>query len=316
MRLTAGVTLSLCLLAAPLSAGSFSNPASRFAPARTGTLSFERLPDDPGRTARIQGQMRRVHSNSCESSRIAPNVVLLNGSSFSFLIPAAGSLPGGRGTFFRSDVTLVNYGEEHQDVLIIWLERDKDGTNAPAFRTTLDAGEPPITTQDFIAELGLSGLGALLVTAVDNNDNVVETASIDGFSRIWTNQPNAQGTVSQPFPPVNPGYLVDEFEAISLGLRHDANFRTNAGVTNLDTQAHTFNVYVFGEQEFREFSITVPALSMQQAPIPLVEYGAVTLIFEPADVDDEVDFGWAAYGSSTDNITGDGWVSIAGVVVE
>lgn len=307
------LALSL-LLSVPALDAAEGTRFQRFAPAVNATLEFERLPDDPGRLARIQRQLRETTPLvSSSGNRLQPSAVILNAPMNSFVIPAAGSLQGGGGTFFRSDVTLVNYRETHQDVLIIWLERGVEGSNAPTFRATLDADEPPATYQDFVAGLELSGLGSLLIAAVDSNDDVDPDGSIDGFSRIWTNQPGAEGTVSQPFPPVNPSYLIDQFEAVAMGLRHDADFRTNAGITNLDTSAHTFNVYVFGERDINEFTITVPALSMMQSAIPAGDYGAVTLIFEPANVLD-VDFGWSAYGSSTDNLTGDGWVSVAAVV--
>lgn len=310
---SAAIGLSLVLLALPstLDAGARSRFAAR---APSEPLKFERLPDDPTRVPNLLMQLAELKRRASAQSRdrLADNVVIWDTSFSSFTIPAAGSLAGGFGTFFRSDVTLANYSDAEQQVLILWFERGKDGLGAPVFRTMLPNGAP-VTVQDFVAtQLGLSGLGSLMFIAVDQNDDVSIQGSIDGFSRIWTNQPGASGTVSQPFPAMHQLNLTEEFEAIALGLRQDDNYRTNAGVVNLDSVAHTFNVIAFGEGFVGEFTIDVPALSMQQVAIPAGNYGAVTLAFTPQV--DEVDFGWLAYGTSVDNRTGDGWVSNASVI--
>lgn len=287
-----------------------ASPQGRFAfSSRPEPLVIERVPDQPGLALRLARQAAAARlQSSAAADRLRNDAVLVDASTFAFAIPAAGSLQGGGGTFFRSDVTLANYGDGPQDVMVLWLERGQDGTNAPTFRLTLPDG-PPVTTRDFVAALGRSGLGTLYFLAIDSSGQVDPAGNIDGFSRIWTNQPGAAGTVSQPFTGMDDFNLYDEFEAIALGLRQDADYRTNAGVVNLDGVAHTFQVTVFGETSFAEFTITVPAMSMQQVAIPAGSWGAVTLTFTPEV--DEVDFGWLAYGTSVDNRTGDGWVSNA-----
>lgn len=287
------------------------SPRSRFMnKGSAGPIQFEQVPHRPGLAMDLVRQtesLRAIRS----AKRIDANIVRVDSSTFGFTIPAAGSLQGGGGTFFKSDVTLANYEDNPRRILVIWLARGTDGSNAPVFRTTLPDA-PPVTTRDFVTALGLSGLGSLFVVAVDSADQVDASGNIDGFSRIWTNQPGAAGTVSQPFPGMDDANLYGEFEAIALGLRQDAGYRSNAGVVNLDDQAHRFTVTVLGENTEAEFTIDVPALSMQQISLGSDAFGALTLIFTP-DVDD-VDFGWLAYGTSVDNITGDGWVSNAGRV--
>lgn len=305
-----GVALSLLLIPASLEAG----PRTRFKPiAPVGTLTFQRLPDDPGRVSRLLDRIRERKTATAVTpgDRLSPDAVFLDVSLPYFIIPAAGSLAGGGGTFFRSDVTFANYADGPQQILVIWLERGVDGTSAPTFLSTLPEG--PLTIREYVASLGLSGLGSLMVFAADAaGEPDFENGNIDGFSRIWTNQPGASGTVSQPFPAMSDFSLFGEFEGIALGLRQDDEYRTNAGVVNLDVVAHTFDVTVFGENGFTEFTINVPALSMQQVAIPAGNHGALALSFIP-DVD-EVDFGWIAYGTSVDNRTGDGWVANASLV--
>jgi hypothetical protein len=274
-------------------------------------LQFERI-EDPNVVPDVLAALAKAAAERKKSvDRIAPQAVFLDWALPALLIPAAGSLQGGGGTFFRSDVTLANHGFSPQEVLVIWIPRGVDGRDTTSFRTTIRHDVPPVTTQDFVGHLGLSGLGSLLFVAVEAGTTTPEFALLDGFSRIWTPQPGAQGTVSQPFTAQDPDMLTQEFEAVSLGLRHDANFRTNAGVVNLRLSPRNFIVTVLGERANSTFTMSLPPLSMQQVAIPEVGggYGALTLLFEPADEDE--DAGWAAYGTSVDNITGDGWVSRA-----
>ncbi len=54
-------------------------------------------------------------------------------------------------------------------------------------------------------------------------------------------------------------------------------------------------------------SVAVKPFSMQQVPVPEGDYGALTALFEVGGGE----FPWTAYGSSVDNLTGDGWTSQA-----
>jgi hypothetical protein len=272
-------------------------------------LHFERIEDPSVATDVVASLAKAAAERKKSGERVAPQAVSLDWALPAFLIPAAGSLQGGGGTFFRSDVTLANHGFSPQEVLIIWIPRGADGRGGATFRTTIRHDVPPVTTRDFVGTLGLSGLGSLLFVAVDQGTTTPVFALLDGFSRIWTPQPGASGTVSQPFTAQDPDLLIEEFEAVSLGLRHDANFRTNAGVVNLRLSPRDFIVTVFGERANATFTMSLPPLSMQQVAVPDRDYGALTLLFEPVDGDE--DASWAAYGTSVDNITGDGWVSRA-----
>jgi hypothetical protein len=99
--------------------------------------------------------------------------------------------------------------------------------------------------------------------------------------------------------------------AVSLGLRQDAGFRTNYGIVNFDSAAHTFRVRFVGERLTTEANLTVPAYGMLQTSAPAGDYGALVIHFEVMDAGTKP-ITWVAYASSTDNISGDGWVSIAG----
>jgi hypothetical protein len=233
-----------------------------------------------------------------------PNVIGVDWETESFIIPVAGSLAGGGGTFFRSDVTIANRRSQSQIISIGFLQRGVNNGNAAVQRFTLGANSTTITN-DFIKNaLGTSGLGTLLIVAETSTGAVDTNAQIDGFSRIWTNQPNASGTVSQSFEAIE---LQDSLAtSYAYGLRHDESFRTNVGLVNLYSTSNTFTVAIVGLRGNNTFTQTVQPYSMEQVAVPAGIYGDLYLRITSASNNFNW---WSAYGTSVDNITGDGWVS-------
>jgi len=242
--------------------------------------------------------------------RIRPNVIEFETADSAFLIPAAGSVQGSNGTFFKSDVTIGNFNDTTQNLGVAWLVTGKDNTNAPLTFFTIPA-QSIVTINDFVATtLKTSGLGALLVIAFDAaGKNQDDQAIIDGFSRIWTPQPGSAGTVSQSFPSVSLFDSADDFTAFALGLRQDASYRTNVGVVNLDTATHTWTVTSLNNTG-KSFTMTVPPFSLAQTGVPADFGGTGGNLSVSFDVSATGIF-WSAYGSSVDNVTGDGWVARA-----
>lgn len=245
---------------------------------------------------------------------IRPNVVREDRWHHSFAIPSAGHLQGSRGTFFQSDITLSNQNfAQSQLVGIVWLERGVDNSEDPLIIVVeLDAGEI-VTVRDFVGQLlETTGLGSILFFAIDENFDVDELGSIDGYSRIWTPQPdNAQGTVSQQFPAVATELLMGWDTALAIGIRHDSAFRSNVGIMNLDEVQRTWEVVVVAEDgsDGTVLDVTVPAMSLSHVAVPAGEFGNV--VIEYRVVGDATDLEWLAYATSNDNLTGDGWVAIA-----
>jgi hypothetical protein len=211
-------------------------------------------------------------------------------------------------------VTLVNYSSLPQQVLAgLWAQGSTNTLNVANYKTLTLQPSSFVTIQDFVGTtLGLSNaLGSLVLipytgTAIDPN------GAIDAFSRIYTKQPGSTGTVSQPFDGVDPDFfsvqLVDE--AAALGLRQDADFRTNFGIVNVEGADHVFNVTFIGEKQTTTTTVTVKAFGMIQQAIPAGDYGAVQVIIQLTDAGTSF-VSWIGYASSTDNVTGDGWVSLA-----
>jgi len=242
--------------------------------------------------------------------RIRPNVIEYETADSAFLIPAAGSVPGSNGTFFKSDLTIGNFNNTTQNLGVGFLITGKDNSAAPLTFFTIPANSI-VSLNDFVGTtLKTSGLGALLVIAFDAaGQEQDDMAFIDGFSRIWTPQPGSAGTVSQSFPSVSLFDAADDFTAFALGLRQDASYRTNVGVVNLDTAAHTWTVKSLNNTG-KSFTMTVPPFSLAQTGVPADFGGTGGNLSVTFDVS-ATDIFWSAYASSVDNVTGDGWVSRA-----
>ncbi|MEA2163559.1 MAG: hypothetical protein QOK37_1686 [Thermoanaerobaculia bacterium] len=280
--------------------------------ANSASLVF--APVEPELPAQLLAQL---HARSLvrAQSGVRASVITDSISARAFIIPAAGSVAGGGGTlFFKSDVTLVNYRETPQQVLVgFWALGSTNSLNAANYKTVTLPPNQFATVQDFVASsLGLSGLGSLVFipytgSAIDSN------SAIDGFSRIYTKQPGLSGTVSQPFDGVDPDTLAAQLinEGVALGLRQDTDFRTNVGIVNVDASPHTFKLSFVGEKAQTTLNVTVPAYGMIQQAIPSGDYGALQIIYQVTDPSPTRLVSWIGYASSTDNITGDGWVSLA-----
>jgi len=274
------------------------------------SAKIRQAPSEPGRLARLMAQYEAARFGRMEGQgglRVRPQAVADGRSARLLLFPAAGNARGAGGEFFRSDLLLANFDSVDQDILVLWLQNGANTNDPPAFVLTLDAQTYNAFT-DFVGEtLHLTGqLGAIYMIPVDGED-IDFDAAIDGFSRIWTEQPsNPIGTVSQPFPAVDPYSFYVFDTATLLGVKNDTQYRTNFGIVNVDDVAHTFNLRFLGESATNTLTLTVPALGMIQQPVPAANYG--NLVIE-VDVDDPF-APWIPYASSTDNRTGDGWVTI------
>ena len=240
--------------------------------------------------------------------QVHASVISVESSNTSFIIPIAGNAAGGNGTFFKSDVSLANYRAAIQRIAVGWLQSGVDNTNAPLVFFQIGANQV-VFVDDFVGtQLGKTGLGAVLVVGVDGSGNPDSSANLDGYSRIWTPQPGSSGTVSQNFPSVDVNDSLGSLTAYVLGLKQNSQYRSNVGIVNLDSAAHTWTVrsVVNGAAN----TVTVPANSVVQTGIAAssaTAQGNVALSIATSGSG----FWWSAYGTSVDNVTGDGWVARA-----
>ena len=229
-------------------------------------------------------------------ARLRQKALNLDSASLDLLFPVLGKIPG-----WQSDLMLINNKTVSQRVVILFLEQGKNNANAEVRGYTIPAQFMVYWHDFFGTGLGITGIGSVIIAGADNLGNLDSTASIDGSARLYQTT-SAGGTLSQMFPAVPLQDAPSGARTTALGLRSDQNFRTNAGVVNPDSVAHTFTVSIVAAG-VSSFQISVPPYSMMQVRIPNDgSYGDIALQFTS-------DSGswWSSYGASVDNISGDSW---------
>ncbi len=275
-------------------------------------LSAQTVSDQAATAARERAMLLAVRSGA-QPRGAHTSAALTTGYDQWIFIPAAGSLQGNFGTFYKSDVMIANYRNQQQRVRVRWIPQGGSG-----FNTTLQYINIPANTaisfSDMVGQtMHYTGLGSLEIVARLPDDSSIDlNAQLDAFSRIWTPQPNTTlGTVSQNFGGSGILQIEGSGQAFALGLRQDSGYRTNIGILNADfSNPHTWTVQAVGTNGSTSFTVTVPAFSMVQTNLPSGNYGNLYVIFTPPNDVTSTD-SWTAYASSTDNGTGDGWVSAA-----
>jgi hypothetical protein len=299
-----GLTLSLLLSAIPAQA-QILNVVDH----------IDRIPEPPGRVRTISDAAAQIHdliaahTSSNQHGGISQNVISLDNRDSAFLFPITGSVAGANGTFFRSDVTISNYRSITQNISVAFLVQGQDNRAGLLQRFTIPANTTA-ALNDFVGvTLQKSGLGAVMVFADDPLGSVDASGRIDGASRIWTPQAGtSNGTVSQSFDAVSLIDSIGSLTAFVIGLKQNSAFRTNVGVVNLDSVAHTWTIRSVATGVIT--TVTVQPLSVSQVGLAAGSAsasGAVTLTMQS----DGFGFYWSAYGTSVDNVTGDGWVERA-----
>jgi hypothetical protein len=225
------------------------------------------------------------------------------------LIPAAGAQQGGGGTFFRSDITLINYRGADQRVRLQWLPQNVTGVGVAPVDITISANSG-IATEDFVTNiLQKSGLGAIVVTGIDAGGSLDPSALLVATSRIWTPETGSSGTQSQSLPSIATPDISSGVASV-LGARREVRYRTNVGIVNLSSATQTYQVSVGGSFGTEGQQVSVPAMAMTlfgltgaSSTTPL-QINIVNIGTPPRSTF------WVAYASSVDNVTGDAWTTL------
>ncbi|MCU1244922.1 MAG: hypothetical protein JWN02_832 [Acidobacteria bacterium] len=241
------------------------------------------------------------------------NTIIPVGSAPELVIPAAGSIAGANGTYFKSDITILNYSNHAQTVRLRWLPQGQTGSGLTATDVTL-AALSGITSEDFVATvLRQTGLGAVLVTSLTNTGALDTTGRLYATARIWTPEPGTGGTTSQSFF-VLPTSTFTTAQRSIIGQRRDDRYRLNVGVVNLDPlNPQLYQIVVAGTSPgvpTENTTVTVRPLSMEQVPLSgPPQQGLQIVVANITSINRSS--AWTAYGSSVDNVTGDAWSTSA-----
>jgi len=157
-----------------------------------------------------------------------------------------------------------------------------------------------------------TGLGTILISGVTSTRAPDSTARLYATSRIWSNQPNlSSGTVSQSFPSIPTSSINSSTQLSLIGLRRDDRYRLNVGIINLDpANEQTFQIVAgSSSQPPQVTSVTVPPFSLVQTSLVGVPLSNLQIAIQNTSTPVRTS-SWIAYGSSIDNVTGDGWSEI------
>jgi hypothetical protein len=225
-----------------------------------------------------------------------------------YILPAAGNAAGSNGTYFRSDVAIWNYREVSQRVLLRWLPQGNSGVGIAPVDITIGAYSG-LQDEDFVGEvMHREGVGAIYIVAVRADGSPDPGARLTIQSRIWTPQAGTRGFTSQSFDGIRITQIVGGPQRVITNQRNDFRYRMNVGIVNLDpVDTHTWTVVAPGGGTF---TITVPPMAMHQVPVPQWPNSTAAPLLRILG-NGGGDTTWLAYGSSVDNVSGDGWTSLA-----
>ncbi len=238
------------------------------------------------------------------------------------IIPVAGNAQGANGTYYRSDITLINIRDAAQLVLIYWRPQGVSGTTLSS-RAILIPARSGIASEDFVNENlnGRTGIGSIEIAGVNSDGTFDPNALLHVTSRIWTPRPDGGGgTMSQTFPAVVGDQTPPLAQVKSIfGMRRTEQFRLNVGMTNPSANSQIFRVTVAitgpGGTDTQTIEMTLPPRSMDQRLVGGTANGTVQVIIE--------DLGgtagdWHGWASSIDNQSGDAWsqIGFASLTVE
>lgn len=239
---------------------------------------------------------------SVSFAQVTPQAIIRAEEAATFLVPVAGSVRGGGNLDYRTDLTLVNFDREAQDVRIEWIPQAGDTTSSAVLPLGfLGFG----TFEDIVAQrLNRSGIGAVLVTAIHADGTVDGTARLDAHARIRaTPASGSAGTLSLGVPPMLLGGWRNGSPAYIHGVRSNG-YRINVGVVNFDRAVTSrFRVLVRGALGSADREIELPPFTMTQYAVTNAPFGDLSIYIEPRSGAG----GWRAYATATDNLTQSGW---------
>lgn len=229
------------------------------------------------------------------------------------LVPAAGSAAGQNGTFFRSDINVVNVRGLSQRILMYWLPQGRSGVPIAPRSIELPSGNG-FASEDFVTTVMLQeGIGAIEFVGVTSDGQPDPGARLHVTSRIWTPRPDGgTGTLSQTFPAlVVPGNSA-RVKTV-LGMPRSTQYRLNVGVVNPSETLQRFRVtariITATNSEVETFEFDVQPRSIEQRNIVMVSNGTSQVHIDNRT--DNTSNEWQAWVSSIDNGSGDAWSQIA-----
>jgi subtilisin-like proprotein convertase family protein len=204
-------------------------------------------------------------------------------------IPIAGRIPGANGTYFTTDVRLLNRGPHDTTATVIFTPSGANGrTDFGAINVEVGAGQVASLNDVIGTWFGATGIGQLEI-----DGDVMAT------SRTYTRAPNG-GTYGETIPPAAERTKREESPLQVMRIRNNADFRTNIGFAETAGGSGTIEVTYFagGAKIAGDNRYAIGPFGHLQTAVP---FDAVLATIRILEGDAEI----AAYASVIDNHSGD-----------
>ncbi|HEV7241252.1 MAG TPA: hypothetical protein VGQ36_18615 [Thermoanaerobaculia bacterium] len=247
------------------------------------------------------------------SAQQADDLIIPQSAAPFVITPVAGNAAGANGTFFRTDINVINLRNAAQRVALYWLPQGQAGSVLPTRIIDLNPSSG-FASEDFVGEiLNRSGLGGIHFVALNPDGSFDPGGLLHVSSRIWTPRPDgAEGTMSQTFPAIVAGESTPTNLKAIFGLRRGAQYRLNAGVMNPASSVQRFRITAHisgtGGLDTQVVEIEISPRAIQQITVPGTSSGTVQVLIENITGGAGDWHGWA---SSVDNESGDAWSQLA-----
>lgn len=213
-----------------------------------------------------------------------------------YLLPAVASAPGQLGTYFRTDVTLVNPYVAHSVPIKIWLlKNDQDNSNAPVVSLTLRPGETTVLRDVVKTMFQFTGGAALILSSTND-------LAFGCTARTYTGDVGSYGFAGNGHYWSNLG----QAEAFTSGLRNGNGYRTNLGLVSTSSISVTVEVNIYDStSKLGTRRITLPPFGRTQFAVSDIAPTFDNAYAVWSGVTSSSDARWVPFATVIDNASGD-----------
>jgi hypothetical protein len=215
-----------------------------------------------------------------------------------FIIPVVAHAPGSAGTYWKSDLSIVNpYNWQEIRVYLQVMVSDQPNSNLPEKSVIIPAGGSVYLEDVLDSVFNLTGTAAMIVRTKDTRKFTVT-------ARTYTGADGSYGQTENGQMAMNRGQEV----AFITGVKSSASFRSNVGIVNASFFSANFKVYIYSSDGLLmgQETVTVDKWSHTQRSVRSIadrfDHGYVKIWCQaPASQSIE----WIAYVSVVDQTSGD-----------